>query len=835
MTSPQNKTDTEEHPTQSTTNVSHATYPLPQPLVERLEVAMRSETTLIDSLSDALSHLIGNAVEAMDAMYFATPANIRKHPAFQHRLCLRITANPTEQTLSVTDMGAGMTRTDLINSLGIGRAGLISSTAKNIKSAALEDDSSTSADDDEDPSDESSVATNGEENDQNDKEETKSDSDVSSPMEEEPAEAATALDCRSKCLGGFYAAFCSLGTGVRVCTKAKFDDYYVFEVGMDRAPEQEGYWDSLKKFNLIRPFEEGTSPTAENGFNQFQHVRGESGTCVTIRLNKNALDSGYLDEEKLKPVLLKIVETTQYTVAFSSDENAQEIIDASAKEVEAIATLHDQEDTELTSLEAGAEQLEIRSTNDRFSSGSHSSVKERSKYIPLRLSLGERKMLRLVEAAMNCCDYTSEVDRSFSSGARRTHAQLKGVTSVLRGLVTACDYTAGQKLIEAENYSDYEPFFRQMFEIARRHKIMNPEKMRTEYGKLIYLLQDAVSPTVMPHLGFSVKGPIESVYKFLEERGGLGLLSDELIETATIEILALGRPRSVIDTEIRKKERAVNLLKRKYQTSRLSQDDIHLCLYSICDNNSFLNSNRVPIDKIIDFLKSNFSPNKIEEGYSLSIVSGEAGSRLSHSHERQFYYALQSLTLWRDIIDDMFRLWAMAEEDLLSESVTYSLQDTGQGMQRVQQSPRAYKAMQEVLNRVRNNVGHWVGSSVVHMGDHNVPNALSFIDKYTQVPRILGPIISCLENLERICKDDEGILSMINTGFGGVEKLRKDILYDFFRSAFDGSGSDLWYDAGSCVDGRLTSAWNWCSQLQEKPFYPIFKLTGFTGFDGDFK
>jgi hypothetical protein len=735
MTSPQNKTDAEELPTQSTTNVTHATYPLPQPLVERLEVAMRSETALIDSLSDAMSHLVGNAVEAMDAMYFATPANIRKHPAFQHRLCLRITANPTEQTLSVTDMGAGMTRTDLINSLGIGRAGLISSTAKNTKSAVL-DDSSTSTDDEGDHSDESSVATDGDENDQEDKEEVKSDSDVSIPMEEAPvtteAASTTALDCRSKSLGGFYAAFCSLGTGMRVCTKAKFDDYYVFEVGMDHTPEQEGYWDSLKKFNLIRPFEEGTSPTAEKGFNQFHHVRGESGTCVTIRLNKNALENGYLDEDKLKPVLLKIVETTQYTVAFSSDESAQEIIDASAKEVEAVVTLQDQEDTDLTSLEAGAEQLEIRSSNNRYSSGSHSSVKERSKYIPLRLSLGERKMLRLVEAAMNCCDYTSAVDRSFSSEARRTHAQLKGITSVLRGLVTACDYTAGQKLIEVENYSEYESFFRQMFEIARRHKIMNPEKMRTEYGKLIYLLQDAVSPTVMPHLGFSVKGPIESVYKFLEERGGLALLSDELIETATVEILSLGRPRTVIDTEIRKKERAVNVLKRKYQTSRLSQDDIHLCLYSICDNNSFLNSNRVPIDKIIDFLKSNFSPNKIEEGYSLSIVSGEAGSRLSHSHERQFYYALQSLTLWRDIINDMFRLWAMAEEDLLSESVTYSLQDTGQGMQRVQQSPRAYKAMQEVLTRVRNNVGNWVGSSVVHMGDHNVPNALSFIDKYTQ-------------------------------------------------------------------------------------------------------
>ena len=137
--------------------------------------------------------------------------------------------------------------------------------------------------------------------------------------------------------------------------------------------------------------------------------------------------------------------------------------------------------------------------------GSHNSVKERSKFIPLRLSMGERKMLRLVEATMICCDYTTQVDKPFKSAARRTHAQLKGVSSVLRGMVTACDYSAGQKLLEQDNYCDYERFFRQMFEIARRHKIMNPEKMRTEYGKLIYLLQDAVSPSVQPHLSFSCK------------------------------------------------------------------------------------------------------------------------------------------------------------------------------------------------------------------------------------------------------------------------------------------------------------------------------------------
>ena len=41
-------------------------------------------------------------------------------------------------------------------------------------------------------------------------------------------------------------------------------------------------------------------------------------------------------------------------------------------------------------------------------------------------------------------------------------------------------------------------------------------------------------------------------------------------------------------------------------------------------------------------------------------------------------------------------------------------------------------------------------------------------------------------------------------------------------------------DAGSCIDGRLTSAWNWCQHIAEEPFYPVFKLCGFSSFDGEF-
>lgn len=66
----------------------------------------------------------------------------------------------------------------------------------------------------------------------------------------------------------------------------------------------------------------------------------------------------------------------------------------------------------------------------------------------------------------------------------------------------------------------------------------------------------------------------------------------------------------------------------------------------------------------------------------------------------------QSLTLWREIMHDMFRLWCLGEEDLLSEDAAYQLTDTGQGKQRVQQSPKTFKAMQvKCQSRLRTNDG----------------------------------------------------------------------------------------------------------------------------------
>jgi hypothetical protein len=76
---------------------------------------------------------------------------------------------------------------------------------------------------------------------------------------------------------------------------------------------------------------------------------------------------------------------------------------------------------------------------------------------------------------------------------------------------------------------------------------------------------------------------------------------------------------------------------------------------------------------------------------------------------------------------DMFRLWSLAEQDLLMEGNNYRLRDTGQGLNRVQAAPKTSRMMHTILGRAQQTLGSWVGSSVIHMGDHNVPNAFMFI------------------------------------------------------------------------------------------------------------
>lgn len=468
--------------------------------------------------------------------------------------------------------------------------------------------------------------------------------------------------------------------------------------------------------------------------------------------------------------------------------------------------------------------------------GAEESMLERAKYIPLRLEHEERRILRLLEGALNVSEYTDKVDvLSYRSKSGRVVAQVKDLCAILCGLTVAQNFKKGKELIEQRDFQELQAFFQGTFEIGRRYKVMNPDKMRDTYGKLMYMLMDSVEPEIQELLGFKCARPLCTVYSFLEEHGAERLLRDPNISTAIAEITTDGKSRHQVQKDIKLKERTRDALAKKYSNANCSSEDLLRCMYSLGDNNSYLRFNRDPVDKMLAYLDAFFRVDDVEEGYSLAICAGRGGARLTHNHARQFTYAKQTLMLWREVASDMFKLWYCADADMLSDRNRYRLQNTGQGMQRVQSAGGVGRAMSAIIGRCQRRLGSWVGSSVVHLGDHNVPNALMFIDKYTQVPRILNPIVLVLDELPKIASKDRAILEYVNTVYGSVEDCQKCILTDFFRHAFDGSGADNFIDAGSCIDGRLTSAWNWCSKIEKKEYYSVFRLCGFVSFDGDFR
>mmetsp|Transcript_34534 Transcript_34534/g.55109 ORF Transcript_34534/g.55109 Transcript_34534/m.55109 type:complete len:544 (+) Transcript_34534:1120-2751(+) len=467
-----------------------------------------------------------------------------------------------------------------------------------------------------------------------------------------------------------------------------------------------------------------------------------------------------------------------------------------------------------------------------------SDLKSRSKFIPLRLNREERRLLNIVEGALDISEYTDKVDVSANNYfARSTYnkedtmsMEQEALCKKLAGLGVCNDYrTLGAEILD-KDLSENEEFYARCLEIGRRYKIMNPDKMRTNYGKLLYVIMDNVNPSVRRRVQMCLKKRVVTVMEKLDGGGGLALLTDPLLAVAASEI-EKGSPEEVAKAQQLKKV-ATEEIMRRYSSNCLNNNDLHLVISSISDSFSFLRSNRDPVDRMIMYLKKYFSPSVVPPSRqeSLEIRRGHGGSKLSHTHEMQFYFVLQSLTLWREIMGNFFKLWCLAEEDLLDDRNGYRLCNTGQGLQRCQGAPRVQREMSKILATVKTKVGRWIGLSVVHLGDKDVPNSLIFIDKYTQVPRLLGPIVNTLDKIEEL-EADPDLNEYIQTNFQGSNKLRKLILADYFRHGFDGSGDD----GGSCIDGRLTSTWNWCNQLEKKKFHSIFMLTNFQGFDGDFR
>eukprot|EP00775_Hariotina_reticulata_P012285 gene12285-12421_t len=569
--------------------------------------------------------------------------------------------------------------------------------------------------------------------------------------------------------------------------------------------------------------------------------------ATRLRVAQEQLAEYALEKSKSASSILQQAETVEQVLAAllaGNQENAepqvivqqlqrlkQQIADA-ALEAQAFS---EQQQADVERLKRSSQQAELMDVDGAIEpkrahrDGSESSCtdeQEQAAAVGHCRIVGHMLCQKLLEAALNVSEYTDKVDiLAWRSKTSRVHAQIKDFCAILSGLVVAQDYKRGQQLVADRDFDENADFFQDVFEIGRRYKIMNPEKMRSEFGKLMYMLMDSSDSQVQELLAFSCVRPLRTVYTFLEERGRLNLLDDPLLETATREIVAGDRMRAVVQREIKHKERARETLARKYRHATLTEDEILWAIYSISDNNSYLLFNRDPIDRMISYFQAMFQPDSFEEGYSLAIVGGRGGARLTHSHERQYHYVLQSLMLWREISTDMFKLWYLAEADMLQEGASYKLCDTGQGLNRVQSAPRVGRAMTAILRRCQDAIGGWVGSSVVHLGDHNVPNALFFLNKYTQVPQILNPVVLVLDELPKLYQDPH-LAAYINSTFGSLEGARKAILTDFCRHAFDGSGADNFFDAGSCIDGRLTSAWNWCSKIEKKDYHPLFKKVG---------
>lgn len=181
---------------------------------------------------------------------------------------------------------------------------------------------------------------------------------------------------------------------------------------------------------------------------------------------------------------------------------------------------------------------------------------------------------------------------------------------------------------------------------------MNPDKMRTTYGKLMYVLMDAQVAEVRDALGFSCVSPLKTVHATLDAAGALDMLRDARIATATKEITA-ETSRRAIDKAIKAKERAIEQLASEYArpAAGLSQEQARQCIYSIGDNHAFLRANRDPCERMIGYLRQFFTPSKPVDGRSLAIRSGKGGARLSHDHAQQYAYVIQSLTLWREILN----------------------------------------------------------------------------------------------------------------------------------------------------------------------------------------
>eukprot|EP00434_Breviolum_minutum_P017224 symbB.v1.2.015204.t1/scaffold1129.1/size136302/12 len=119
------------------------------------------------------------------------------------------------------------------------------------------------------------------------------------------------------------------------------------------------------------------------------------------------------------------------------------------------------------------------------------------------------------------------------------------VCAILAGLVVANNFDVARRPLMERSFADNNYFFRMVFEIGRRYKILNPDKLRGSYGKLIHMLQDSVKGEVVRQLDFDCVGSVKTVWSVVKGNAkALAMLQDPLLTIATKEIYTEGKTRA---------------------------------------------------------------------------------------------------------------------------------------------------------------------------------------------------------------------------------------------------------------------------------------------------
>lgn len=462
---------------------------------------------------------------------------------------------------------------------------------------------------------------------------------------------------------------------------------------------------------------------------------------------------------------------------------------------------------------------------------------------PLRLTDLERQKLQLIVAALKVSEYTDDVDDFMRPYGKegRMEAAMREFIDVVVGLAIASDAiprSMKESLMAGDaTVSTVVPLLEDLIEIVRRHKRLNPFSHRGEFGKLMMMLQDVQKRALQRALGIqsTLVVPIRIVGQALTTVGCEALVDDEALRSDFLR-------RSGAE----KQAGMQSLIDRHGAGDAVKKEVIEHCLRSIDDVYAFVQSNTRPLHTLRRWLARDFEAMPSDDPYNVAIRHGRGGACFTHSHATHCQYVQESLLLWENVQRSILTLWEVAEDDMLvSGQGQYVITNTGQGFHRLCSAPKSYAGMSRLVRETEQRMGGWVGIKVIHLGDRDVPNPLVFIDKYTVIPRLVQPVVQTLRALRYVFHelDEEedgesqgaaheydnypGLRNLLRSKFHSYEELRLMILSDFFKHAFDGSGDD----GGSCIDGRLTSAWNWCHQLNKKTYYDAFVLTGFSGFD----